>query len=954
MKYSFIVILIFINSNFIFSQQYILHDLGIKINTFNSKEECEREKREKDRKRQESFDQVNKMLDNVDAENGKTITGSTITAGVRLKKYQSTCRCVSLAEYNTIKTGEKYSPFLYNTELQKIFELVNQEWLERNVPEIARYRTNFEELTEYEVPSPPVVDNRVTIETRANELSEDIEYEQEIEDIPKICIGYYQEKPVYKKGDTIITTINDNKYLLSQQSVDEDFSFLINERIPEGSFIVTTDLQGKKNPIGYITVQGRIPNLSLYGEIEKYAKNSTGHKFYQKLFSIGQYRTNPVYLRVGNEIIGDTRLFINDAQYILPKQKKSSELEEFKGLPQGEDIRIICWKEGNQTYSLNDIVGYVLKTEEDYFFKEINRGVCSEWSFQKDLEKLNRFAIVQPLSIEINDLVELVNTACEESLSEHLEKYPFDIFKNISQQNIIGEKSEQAILRIIKHIEQKDSLTYVFLEKLYANNATLYHLIKKIDDYSVNLFDGNNYSSFVETLLRMYAKCQHFWEPKIIMDQEDSRFWGQYLYLDAKIGDFKHKGIIDKESKRVKIFVERLRLDVGLQPYSGTSKESESICELSLLAPVFIIPAKSNISVVQTAIDGAVVYDKNGEICVVPAFFLDFIEDKEFVDIIKKQGLLTFDVISFFSGIGSLLKAATWGPRIWAMIEVAGAIGNTIKDIDVVKPEDNLYDYIELYNEAMLLIGLTKGGVSISRKGHDYYKKLPPSSQLALKEGKSLSPQLESYYVNANASLKNKKLSKKELENLKKCEENWNLLRTSSNDKIKIDNFVSWANKNGLSNLSKDNLNDILILVDDEIGFAQRLALATKEIQEASNLSELSVKLRLSLIPEYRSLTLYEARVWYSWRKAKIKDLLDKTKPLEQQAKQAFNMRNEIRMNARNAMKDADIAEFLNTKEINMTWEAVYSHYRGDYNKIIEGSMKGRSDVDQFFKIPIN
>ena len=51
-------------------------------------------------------------------------------------------------------------------------------------------------------------------------------------------------------------------------------------------------------------------------------------------------------------------------------------------------------------------------------------------------------------------------------------------------------------------------------------------------------------------------------------------------------------------------------------------------------------------------------------------------------------------------------------------------------------------------------------------------------------------------------------------------------------------------------------------------------------------------------------------------------------------------------------MKDVDISEFLNSKEANRTWQQVYDYYGGDYNKIIEGSMKGRDFVDNIFKLP--
>jgi hypothetical protein len=169
-----------------------------------------------------------------------------------------------------------------------------------------------------------------------------------------------------------------------------------------------------------------------------------------------------------------------------------------------------------------------------------------------------------------------------------------------------------------------------------------------------------------------------------------------------------------------------------------------------------------------------------------------------------------------------------------------------------------------------------------------------------------------------------------------------------------VDDLFSWANNDGLANLSKTDLGIILHTVDNNIDFAQRIVLATRDIQSAVSLSELASKLKLPVNPTTGSLTPYEARVWYSWRKANIKDMVDKTKSLEEQAKQAFNMRNEIRTKAREIMKDKDIADFLNSKETNMSWEQALEKYKDNYNDIIDGSMKGRLGVDNLFKLPKN
>lgn len=148
-----------------------------------------------------------------------------------------------------------------------------------------------------------------------------------------------------------------------------------------------------------------------------------------------------------------------------------------------------------------------------------------------------------------------------------------------------------------------------------------------------------------------------------------------------------------------------------------------------------------------------------------------------------------------------------------------------------------------------------------------------------------------------------------------------------------LDDLVAWASNNGLSNLTRAELDEIYKFVDNNFDFAKRIANSTKEIQTASTLTDLAGNLNLPISPSAKSLTPYQARVWYNWRKSKISELINKSQTLENQAKQASNMRNEIRTGARDAMQDADIANFLNSKEANKTWEELLIYYNGDLIK---------------------
>ena len=74
---------------------------------------------------------------------------------------------------------------------------------------------------------------------------------------------------------------------------------------------------------------------------------------------------------------------------------------------------------------------------------------------------------------------------------------------------------------------------------------------------------------------------------------------------------------------------------------------------------------------------------------------------------------------------------------------------------------------------------------------------------------------------------------------------------------------------------------------------------------------------------------------------------------MNQQARQAFNLRNQYRTQARNAMSDRSLANSLNRTDPNLTWSQIVQKYKakgysGDdlYRAIIEGSQRSRTSVN--------
>ena len=72
-----------------------------------------------------------------------------------------------------------------------------------------------------------------------------------------------------------------------------------------------------------------------------------------------------------------------------------------------------------------------------------------------------------------------------------------------------------------------------------------------------------------------------------------------------------------------------------------------------------------------------------------------------------------------------------------------------------------------------------------------------------------------------------------------------------------------------------------------------------------------------------QSLSNERARQWYRNELARIRNKIDTTRPLAQQARQAHELRNQARTQARNLMSDVRLAEHLNRTQPNLTWEQV-------------------------------
>ncbi|TGG93455.1 hypothetical protein E4656_10430 [Natronospirillum operosum] len=102
------------------------------------------------------------------------------------------------------------------------------------------------------------------------------------------------------------------------------------------------------------------------------------------------------------------------------------------------------------------------------------------------------------------------------------------------------------------------------------------------------------------------------------------------------------------------------------------------------------------------------------------------------------------------------------------------------------------------------------------------------------------------------------------------------------------------------------------------------------------------------------SMSNAEARQWYLAADRGIVDRIDLSAPLDVQAKQAFDLRNSNRTEARELMADRIEADRLYREEPNLTWDQMIQRQQsrglsGDdiYNSILQSSQRTRTEINQ-------
>jgi hypothetical protein len=352
-------------------------------------------------------------------------------------------------------------------------------------------------------------------------------------------------------------------------------------------------------------------------------------------------------------------------------------------------------------------------------------------------------------------LVNVVNSVCLSSLRKLTYQEKTGLFIKIAKQESIKESSELALLRIMNALYTTDyNGFYKLLEA--NNNELIKHLVGEMDDASIWFWtDKSNYTNFIGALVTMFNQSRESIADRWPAGEVD--FTQRVINLNPieygkdvssvfaqSYTDKYNNGEYDGNTGNITLYdVYKMTvyggdLTLGQNSVSHESRR-EKLSEISPLTPIIIIPEKDKIPLIQAALDG---YDFGNGAYIVPAIFLKYNADKIRNDYIEK-GIVTALDVATIAAIGgtALATKVTWVRRAWAVMEVAGAVGDITVNVANTSPE--MKPAIDAYNMAMGIIGVKNVGKGIV----NFAKGLPANVKTLLQENKSIRSLIAARYL---------------------------------------------------------------------------------------------------------------------------------------------------------------------------------------------------------------
>ncbi len=311
-----------------------------------------------------------------------------------------------------------------------------------------------------------------------------------------------------------------------------------------------------------------------------------------------------------------------------------------------------------------------------------------------------------------------------------LSSIDFDTIKKVlktltSSKTSLTETKERAIIRILSSLKEQDFPKFIALLK-EDNYKVFNRLYTDLDD-TVLFYGNNNYTGFVKFLIEIYKKVNSNTSLSQEIIGELSREKNEFsviLNVTPTNTRFFQRGWYDPEQRKVSVYAMEWEM-VPIKTTHGqdiTPKDikGEKIGELSPLSYVLIYKIDSGVSLIEEALSTA---GSSSLYYAVPAIFLDYYREKEQLDKLEKEVAFTLDMATIASSGGlALATKVHWVRRAWAVIEVAGAVGNIVVNTSQSKHANNHFvRAVHYYNAVMGAIGLG----NIAQMGYRAVKSLP-------------------------------------------------------------------------------------------------------------------------------------------------------------------------------------------------------------------------------------
>ena len=288
----------------------------------------------------------------------------------------------------------------------------------------------------------------------------------------------------------------------------------------------------------------------------------------------------------------------------------------------------------------------------------------------------------------------------------------------------LTDTREKAIIRILSSLKEQDFPKFIALLK-EDNYKVFNRLYTDLDD-AVLFYGNNNYTGFVKFLIEIYKKINSNTSLSQEIIGELSREKNEFsviLNVTPTNTRFFQRGWYHPEQRKVSVYaMERTMVPIKTthgQDITPKDIKGEKIGELSPLSFVLIYKTNSGVSLIEEALSTA---GSSSIYYAVPAIFLDYYQHKKHLDKIEKDAAFAFDMLTIGSSGGvALATKISKVRRVWATIEVIGAVGNiaanTAQSMNANLPFAKAVHY---YNLAMGVIGIK----NITQLGYGVAKNL--------------------------------------------------------------------------------------------------------------------------------------------------------------------------------------------------------------------------------------